>query len=112
MVGALPGALTRVTSPHRRSFQAPVRNGVVVLLLLLALAGCTPNGPLAPKASHSPTPSPIESPSPSPSPSPTAQASPVTVPAWAALRSSCSSTPASQEAIIKLQGSSGEVLAD
>src|SRR5215472_6006633 len=118
MVGALPGALTRVTRPHRRSFQAPVRNGVVVLLLLLALAGCTPNGPLAPKASHSPTPSPspspspIESPSPSPSPSPTAQPSPVTVPSWAALRSSCSSAPASQEAIIKLQGSSGEVLAD
>ncbi len=120
MVGALPGALTRVTSPQRRSFQAPVRNGVVILLSVLAIAGCTPNGPLAPKPAHSPTPSPssspspspLESPSPSPSPSPTAVPSPVTVPAWAALHSSCASTPAPQEAIIKLQGASEEVLAD
>ena len=34
------------------------------------------------------------------------------VPAWAALHATCVSTPATQEAILQLQGSSGPVLAD
>ena len=36
----------------------------------------------------------------------------MTVPAWAALHSSCDSTPAPQEAVIQLQGASGAILAD
>ncbi len=38
--------------------------------------------------------------------------SPVTVPSWAALRASCSGQPASQEAVLTLQGAPNPVLAD
>src|SRR5258708_25849862 len=104
-----------VTRPYLCSFQPVVRNGVVLLLCLAAIAGCTPNGPLAPQTSPSakrqtpspspsPTPSPIESPTPSPSPSPSVQPSPVVVPAWAAMHGSCVTGPAAQEAVPQLQG--------
>ena len=99
-----------------------MRNGVVVLLALLAVAGCTPNGPLAPGSSSAGTrtgspspsasPSSAETPSPSPSPSPTVQPSPVSVPSWAALHASCAGTPAAQEALLQLQGAANPVLAD
>lgn len=93
---------------------------MVILVALLAAAGCTPNGPLAPnpsplaKVSPSPSPSPSSSPAetPSPSPSPTVEPSPVVVPSWAALHASCASTPAAQEAILQLQGATTPVLAD
>ena len=98
-----------------------MRKGVVLLLSVAAIAGCTANGPLAPAASHaavrhtptpsaSPTPTPVESPSPSASPS--AQPRPVAVPAWAALQAHCVNQPAPQEAVLVLQGSSSPVLAD
>jgi hypothetical protein len=99
-----------------------VRKGVVLLVSLLALAGCTANGPLAPASSPaakrpSPlaaaSPSPGETPSPSPSPSPSPLPSPVAVPAWAAMHASCVSAPAPQEAILQLQGGAANpVLAD
>jgi len=98
-----------------------MRNGVVILLCLAAIAGCTANGPLTPQTSPSakrqtpspsPSPSPIESPTPSPSPSPSVQPSPVVVPAWAALQGSCVSGPAAQEAVLQLQGTANPVLAD
>ena len=97
-----------------------MRNGVVVLLSLLAVAGCTPNGPLSPNhspsasklTSPSPSASPSENPSSSPSPSPSALPSPVTVPSWAALHASCAGQPVAQEAVLKLQGAPNPVLAD
>ncbi len=100
-----------------------VRNGVVLLLAVAAIAGCTANGPLAPQSSptakrptptstSSPTPSPAQSPTPSPSPSPTVVPSPVVVPAWAALHGSCVSAPAAEEAVLQLQGAANPVLAD
>src|SRR5207249_4782235 len=89
----LPPAETSVTPPMPRSLQAPVRNGVVLLVSLLAIGACTANGPLAPSSSpvarHSPSPSPSPLPSPeespSPSPTPTIEPTPVAVPSWAAL---------------------------
>ena len=98
-----------------------MRKGVVLLLSVAAIAGCTANGPLAPASnpsavrhtptpSASPTPTPVESPSPSASPS--AQPRPVAVPAWAALQAHCVNQPAPQEAVLVLQGSSSPVLAD
>ncbi len=103
-----------------RSLQAPVRNGVVLLVSLLAIGACTANGPLAPsnspvaRHSPSPSPSPLPSPeeSPSPSPSPTIEPSPVAVPSWAALHASCAGQPAAQEALLMLQGATNPVLAD
>jgi predicted small lipoprotein YifL len=100
-----------------------VRNGVVLLLTLAALTGCTANGPLAPANTptakkQSPSPSPSLSPSPSPteeaspSPSPTSQPSPIQVPAWAALHATCVGQPAAAEAVIQLQGAPNPVLAD
>jgi hypothetical protein len=98
-----------------------VRNGVVLLIVLAALTGCTANGPLAPANSptakkQSPSPSPTPSPSPSPteqpSPSPTAPPNPIQVPAWAALHASCVAQPTAAEAVIQLQGSPSPVLAD
>ena len=44
----MPPAETSVTPPMPRSLQAPVRNGVVLLVSLLAIGACTANGPLAP----------------------------------------------------------------
>jgi predicted small lipoprotein YifL len=98
-----------------------VRNGVVLLLTLAALTGCTANGPLSPvhtptakKQTPSPTPSPSPSPTeePSPSPSPTSQPTPVVVPAWAALHASCVAQPAASEAVVQLQGAANPILAD
>jgi len=98
-----------------------VRKGVVLFLLLAAVAGCTANGPLAPISSPSakrPSPSPTATPRPSPeetptpSPSVTPLPTPVAVPAWAALHASCVSTPAAAEAVLQLQGAANPVLAD
>ena len=104
-----------------------MRNGVVLLLSTLAIAGCvagcTANGPLAPASSAaakrtspspaaSPSPSPEDTPTPSPSTSPSALPSPVAVPSWAAMHASCVSTPAAQEAVLQLQGAANPVLAD
>src|SRR5438067_229474 len=99
-----------------------VRIGVVVLLSLLAVAGCTANGPLAPNSSPaatrlgspspSPSPSAEETPSPTAPPSPTVQPTPVSVPSWAALHASCAGQPAAQEAVLQLQGATNAVLAD
>jgi hypothetical protein len=99
-----------------------VRIGVVLLLVLAAVSGCTANGPLAPAGSPtakhspsptaSPSPSPEESPTPSPSPSPSPEPSPVAVPSWAAMHASCAGNPTAQEAILQLQGASNPVLAD
>src|SRR5258708_27391465 len=111
-----------VTRPYLCSFQPVVRNGVVLLLCLAAIAGCTPNGPLAPQTSPSakrqtpspspsPTPSPIESRTPSPAPSPSVQPTPVVGPAWAAMHGSCLSGPAAQEAVRRRQGRANPVLA-
>src|SRR5947209_5769340 len=113
----------RVTAAHLCSLVGCVRIGVVILLSLVAVTACTANGPLAPnhtpsavRLSPSPgaTPTASSSPaeSPSPSPSATAEPSPVAVPAWAALHASCAGAPAGQEAILKLQGGSGLVVAD
>src|SRR5207248_2121239 len=113
----------RVTHPYLCSFQGAVRNGVVLLLAVAAIAACTANGPLTPASSPaakrttpaptaSPTPAPSSSPTPSPSASPTVEPSPVVVPAWAALHGSCVSAPAAQEAVLQLQGSSTPVIAD
>jgi hypothetical protein len=94
---------------------------VGLLVILAAVAACTPNGPLAPQASRSPaspSPSPFPSPSPeptqspSPSASPTEEPSPVAVPTWAALRASCAGQPAAQEAVLQLQGAANPILAD
>src|SRR5258708_5857906 len=114
--------MTCVTSVPRLSFQPPVSRGVVPACVLLTVAGCTATGPAVahsspssrqsasptPSASPSPTPSPAPSPSPSPSPEP----SPVAVPAWAAIHASCSGAPATQEALLVMQGSPATVLAD
>src|SRR5260370_12406947 len=114
--------MTCVTSVPRLSFQPPVRLGVVLACVLLTVAGCTATGPAVahsspssrqyasptPSASPSPTPSPAPSPSPSPSPAP----SPVAVPAWAAMHASCSGAPATQEALLLMQGSPATALAD
>ena len=99
-----------------------MRNGVVLLASLLAIAACTANGPLAPPRSpvarHSPSPSPSALPSPtelespSPSPSPAVEPSPVAVPSWAALHASCAGQPTAQEALLQLQGTTNPVLAD
>jgi len=100
-----------------------VRNGVVLLLGLAAIAACTANGPLAPPSSpaakrttpaptSTPTPSPSPSPTPSASASPTPEPSPVVVPAWAALHASCVSAATAQEAVLQLQGATTPVLAD
>src|SRR5439155_1117295 len=111
---------TSVTPPMPRSLQAPVRNGVVLLVSLLAIGACTANGPLSPsnspvaRHSPSPSPSPLPSPeeSPSPSPTPTIEPTPVAVPSWAALHASCAGQPAAQEALLMLQGATNPVLAD
>ena len=92
-------------------------------MCLAAAAACTPNGPLAPAAGHTPTasspttslepsPTPEASPSPSPSPTPSGVPLPLAVPAWAALHATCAGQPAAQEAVIKLQGAAQPVLAD
>jgi hypothetical protein len=113
---------TRVTHAYLCSLLLDVRKGVVLVLVLAAIAGCTANGPLAPTHSPtakkspspaaSPSPSPEESPTPSPSPSPSAEPTPVAVPAWAALHASCVGSPVAQEAVLQLQGASNPVLAD
>src|SRR5258708_11071964 len=114
--------MTCVTWLPRLSCQSPVRLGVVLACVLLAVAGCTANGPAvthsspSPRQSAGPTPSPSPSPTPSPvpspSPSPSAAPSPVAVPAWAAMHASCTGAPATQEALLVMQGSAATVLAD
>jgi hypothetical protein len=99
-----------------------VREGVVLLCALLAVAGCSANGPAvahrspspqaSPSPSPSPTPSPSPSPTPSPSPSPTAPPSPVAVPSWAALHANCTGAATASEAVLKLQGQASLVIAD
>src|SRR5712691_11001524 len=89
-----------------------MRRGLVLIGVLLAAAGCSANGPAvahsSPSPSASPTPSASPSPSPTPtppSPSPDASASPVAVPAWAAMQFTCPNAPATQEALLVMQGS-------
>jgi predicted small lipoprotein YifL len=96
-----------------------VRNGVVLLLTLAALTGCTANGPLTPAntpTAKKQTPSPSPSPSPteeaSPTPSPTSEPSPIEVPAWAALHATCVGQPSAAEAVIQLQGAPNPILTD
>jgi hypothetical protein len=97
-----------------------VREGVALLCAVLAIAGCSANGPAVAHSSPSakitpsptPSPSPIESPTPPPSPSPSAPATPVAVPAWAALRADCSGAAAAQEAVLRLQGQNSLIIAD
>src|ERR1700716_1782612 len=95
-----------------------VRNGVVLMCALVAIAGCSANGPLVarPSPSHSPSPSPspseIPSPTPTPSPSPMPSPSPVVVPAWAALRASCTGSATPHEALLTMQGSANLIIAD
>ena len=99
-----------------------MRQGVVVLCGLLAVSACTANGPAvshaspSPEASPSPTPapspSPTPTPTPSPSPSPSAPATPLAVPAWAALHANCPGAAAAQEAVLRLQGQNNVIVAD
>src|ERR1700737_2318879 len=95
-----------------------VRNGVVLMCALLAIAGCTANGPLVarPSPSHSPSPSPSPSPSevPTPSPSPSPMPPPilVVVPTWAALRASCTGSATAHEALLTMQGATNPLVAD
>src|SRR6267142_679587 len=97
-----------VTPARRRSFQPRMRRGFVLLGVLLAAAGCSANGPIVARSPPSPSPTPT----PSPSPSPSASASPLAVPAWAAMQFNCPGAPATQEALLVMQGSTTPVLAD
>src|SRR5579859_4480912 len=95
-----------------------VRKGVVLICLLAVIAGCTANGPLvarpAPTRAPSPTPTPSEipSPTPSPTPSPSPSAIPVVVPAWAVMRANCPGAATANEALISMQGSTAQLVAD
>jgi len=108
-----------VTSARGAAFHFPVGLRLAAVAALLALAGCSGSSTAthrspSPSAveSASPSPSEIPTPTPTPTPSPNPAASPVAVPAWAALNATCSGAPAAQEALITLQGSSQPMLAD
>ena len=83
-----------------------------------AIAGCGANGAVVTRsspthaASPSPSPSPTPTPTPTPAASPSPLPSPVAVPAWAAIHASCAGSPAANEALLVMQGSSNPVLAD
>src|SRR5258708_34303161 len=68
--------------PPPKLVQTPVRRGLALPGVLLAIPSCTANGPVVARStpSHYPSPSPTPTPDPSPSPTPTPRPSPTPAP--------------------------------
>src|SRR5437879_8158663 len=118
IVCAVTSNPSRVTRAPTHSFVFPVGTRLAAVIVVLAVAACGGTSGVAshnsPSASAGASIAPSESPSPSPSPTPTPgpTPTPVTVPSWAAMHATCSGAPATQEALINLQGATHPVLAD